>query len=106
MLALRPTNQHTFVRTSLTVPHDGKLPRPTNLKTNMTANPISYNSDGTCSWVHQPGDLYVVTGTTRDGRRFRQVHATWGMARGINLWNGTKWLFRDGRRFRISRTIN
>jgi hypothetical protein len=61
---------------------------------------------GTVSWTHQDGDKYVVTGETRDGRRFKQTHDNWSTARCINLWRGTKWLLRDGRKHRLQTVFN
>lgn len=69
-------------------------------------SPLERNPDGTVSWTAEPGDRYLVTGTTPDGRRFKQVHSTWRMACGINLWRGRKWLLRDGKRHLINRTWN
>lgn len=70
------------------------------------SSPITRLPDGTATWVVQPGDKYVVTGVTRDGRRFRQTCGTWFQARCVNLWRGSKWLLRDGRRYLLSRTWN
>lgn len=61
---------------------------------------------GVATWDPQAGDLYVVTGRTRNGRRFRQTWASWGQASRINLWRGSRWLLRDGKRYLISRTTN
>lgn len=69
------------------------------------SNPIN-RTGGVASWDQQAGDQYVVTGRTRDGRRFRQTWSSWRQASGINLWRGSKWLLREGKRYLISRTTN
>lgn len=58
------------------------------------------------SWTHQPDDLYVVTGVTRDGKRFAATYSNWFHAQGINLWRGSKWLYRDGKRKLLVRVWN
>lgn len=70
-------------------------------------NPITYKNDGTAEWTHQDGDIYVVTGVDSRGKRFKPIHTTaWHWANGINLYRGTKWLKRDGKRYRIQRVWN
>lgn len=69
-------------------------------------SPFSKRTDGTVSWKSQPGDSYLVTGKTVDGKRFRQTHPTWFWANGINLWRGSKWLLRDGKRYLLCRVSN
>jgi hypothetical protein len=69
-------------------------------------NPLTRNPDGTVSWTAQEGDTYLVTGTDRDGRRFRATCSTWRHASSINIWRGSRWLIRDGRKFRINTTCN
>lgn len=70
-------------------------------------NPITHNSDGTASWIHQEGDMYVATGVDTRGRRFKPVRSyLWAYINGINLYRGTKWLERDGKRYRIQTVWN
>ena len=57
-------------------------------------------------WTHQEGDIYLVTGVTRDGKRFRRMYASWFFADGINLWKGSKWLIRDNKRYLLNRIHN
>ena len=57
-------------------------------------------------WFHTPGDTYAVTGVTVTGKRFRRVTDNPHMALGINLWRGTVWLVRDGKRHMIRRVYN
>ena len=57
-------------------------------------------------WTQEPGDSYAVTGTDVHGRRFSLACATWGQARGINVYRGSKWLVRDGRRILLARIFN
>ncbi len=70
-----------------------------------TERPVQH-ANGKAVWTHIPGDKYLVTGVDRNGRRFRQVWSAWQQASGINLWRGTKWLLRNGKRHRISTTTN
>lgn len=69
--------------------------------------PVTRSPDGSVSWQHTLGDMYEVTGTLRDGRRFRPLrYSEWVHARGINLWRGSKWLVRDGKRHLIQSVAN
>jgi hypothetical protein len=61
---------------------------------------------GIITWTHMPGDTYLVTGVMRDGRRFRIPTDNWHYAQAINLWRGSKWLVRDGKRHRILAVYN
>lgn len=58
------------------------------------------------TWTHQTGDAYLVTGTDRDNKKFRMEFKDWPQAQGINVWRGTKWLIRDGKRYIIQRIYN
>jgi len=58
------------------------------------------------TWSARPGDRYLVTGVTVEGKRFRIVCDTWWHACGINLYRGSRWLLRDGRRALIARVYN
>lgn len=69
------------------------------------SSPISI-SDGIATWEPLPGDSYLVTGTTRSGKRFRFVTPNWHVAAAINVWRGTYWLQRDGRRYKIQSRFN
>lgn len=68
-------------------------------------SPISI-SDGIATWEPLPGDSYLVTGTTRSGKRFRFAAANWPLACAINVYRGTYWLIRDGRRYKIQSRYN
>jgi hypothetical protein len=74
------------------------------------ASSFQYNPffvrDGQVSWSHMQGDHYVVTGVDRDGKRFRMTFDNWKNAHGINLWRGSKWLLRSGKRWLITRVRN
>ena len=74
---------------------------PNNMKSPLTPEP-----NGSVSWVAEAGDTYLVTGVDRQGRRFRLHCSNWRHASSINLWQGSRWLVRDGRRFRINTTSN
>ena len=62
--------------------------------------------DGRVSWLQAPQDTYLVTGTTTNGKRFAVTTKSWAHARGINVWRGSKWLVRDGKRHLIQRITN
>lgn len=58
-------------------------------------------------WQHQDGDSYVITGVDKNNRRIKPiVLPTWFFADGYNLWRGSKWLVRDGKRYLIQRIRN
>ena len=70
-------------------------------------NLIKRNADGTVEWEAKPDDLYVATGTDPDGRRIKPIRShSWNHIAGINLYRGSKWLERDGRRFLIQAVNN
>ena len=72
-----------------------------------TKSPIKTDGNGHASWNHKEGDKYDITGSTRDGKRFtRKGYSIWNYARCVNLWRGTKWLVRDGKRYIISKHYN
>lgn len=68
-------------------------------------NPIT-RSNGQATWMPRSGDMFVVTGTRCDGQRFTLTVKSWAHARAINVWRGSKWLLRDGRRWLIQRIKN
>jgi hypothetical protein len=69
----------------------------------MTSNtPFEY-AGKTKIWDHKEGDKYLVTGTDRNGKRFRLCYNDWVMARSINLWSGRRWLLRNGKRYLINK---
>ena len=53
-------------------------------------------------------DGYVVTGKTRDGKRFVKQYGTDGCrwAMGINLWNGSVWGVKNNKRTLLKRVCN
>ena len=58
-------------------------------------------------WLPEKGDVYVVTGVLVNGSRFKPIRtASWPYARGINLYRGSRWLERDGKRYLINRVYN
>lgn len=57
-------------------------------------------------WKHQIDDQYCVTGVDRRGKRFRLTFNNWFAARCINVWRGSKWLVRNGKRTLICRIYN
>lgn len=69
-------------------------------------SPFYTNESGQRCWTHVPGDTYLVTGVDRSGKRFKRTTDCWGYAAGINLWRGTRWLVRGGKRFRIQAIYN
>lgn len=54
-------------------------------------------------WTHQPGDVYLVTGRTVQGHRFRSRLTNPYQALAINLHDGRLWLIRHGRRTLLKR---
>ena len=74
--------------------------------TTQPRNPLTRLPHGTVSWTPQEGDSYLVTGVDRYGRRFRRTCPSWAYANGINLWRGSRWLLRNGRKYRINRVLN
>lgn len=58
------------------------------------------------SWTHRHSDLYVVTGILTNGKRFALTTRFWSHASGINLYRGSKWLYRGGKRKLIIRVYN
>jgi len=61
-------------------------------------------SDG--SWISMQGDKYDVTGVDVYGKRFSRRYNKWSWAQGVNLYRGSKWLVRGGRRYLIARVYN
>jgi hypothetical protein len=57
-------------------------------------------------WTHLDGDQYAVTGIDREGKKFSLLYPDWQTAQSINVWRGTKWLIRDGKRYVIQRIYN
>jgi hypothetical protein len=68
-------------------------------------NPFYY-MDGQKCWNHMGGDVFHVTGVDRDGKRFKIVTEDWNHASNINLWRGSRWLVRAGKRWLINRVYN
>jgi hypothetical protein len=68
-------------------------------------SPITFTGTK-AEWTAKKGDKYHVTGVTTDGKRFKQVHESWAWASMVNLWRGTVWLVREGRRYRIKSVYN
>ena len=59
------------------------------------------------TWTKKAGDLYHVTGRLSSGKRFkRMVFVNFYHARAFNVWNGTLWLVRNGKRKRVMRWFN
>lgn len=64
------------------------------------------SENGYLQWNHLPTDKYMATGVDRNNKRFRIVSNSYDYIRGLNLWRGTKWLIRDGKRHRIQSVTN
>ncbi len=62
--------------------------------------------EGKKNWVCMQGDKYVVTGVDCNGKRFRIWTDNWMHARGINVFKGTRWLLRCGKRWVIESITN
>jgi len=52
------------------------------------------------------GDKFIVTGVDVRGRRFKTTSDSYAHVRGINVWRGSKWLLRDGKRTLLERIYN
>ena len=72
----------------------------------MAQSPFTKNPDGTKSWKSEKGDYYEITGIAKNGCRFSRTTASWIHANGINLWHGSVWLVRNGKRHLIKRVTN
>lgn len=75
------------------------------LKINEIGNPF-HMYEGKLSWTHIQGDKYKATGTDLNGRRFCITSESWQHISGINVWRGSKWLLRGGRKFLIQTIRN
>jgi hypothetical protein len=51
-------------------------------------------------------DTYDVTGVDRSGRRFKHTYRSEFQAMCVNLWRGSVWRVRDGKRTLIKRVFN
>jgi len=69
-------------------------------------NPITKNTDGTIAWDSMQGDRFLATGVDRYGKRFRTSSVDFKYIRCINLWRGTKWLVRNGKRYKLYSVYN
>lgn len=69
------------------------------------ANPFYY-VDGRKTWNFVSGDSYRVTGVDARGKRFRIDTNSVSHMSGINVYRGSKWLVRMGRRWLINRIYN
>ena len=69
-------------------------------------NPITKNTDGTIAWDSMQGDRFLATGVDRYGKRFRTTSVDFKFIRCINLWRGTKWLVRNGKRYKLYSVYN
>ncbi|HEY5606261.1 MAG TPA: hypothetical protein VIL45_07060 [Thermoplasmata archaeon] len=57
-------------------------------------------------WIHGAGDTYAVTGIDVRGRRFRIRTGNPWQALAVNLYRGSVWLVRDGKRKLVKRVWN
>ncbi len=53
------------------------------------------------TFTHQPGDRYLITGKRADGKRFRKEMGNPHYALAHNVYRGTLWQVRDGKRTRV-----
>lgn len=61
---------------------------------------------GTKSWGSWPDDTYEVTGVDKSNKRFKITSHSYCYAISINVWRGSLWLNRKGKRFLIKRITN
>ena len=73
-----------------------------------TQSPFLNNrsDNGYTQWNHLPTDKYMATGIDRNNKRFKITSDSYDYIRGINIWRGTKWLLRNGKRYRIQSVTN
>lgn len=64
------------------------------------------SQNGYLQWNHLPTDQYMATGVDRNNKRVKIVSDNYDYIRGLNLWRGTKWLVRNGKRHRIETVFN
>ena len=64
------------------------------------------STNGYTQWNHLPTDKYMATGVDRNNKRFKIVSDSYDYIRNLNLWRGTKWLIRNGKRHRIQSVTN
>ena len=57
-------------------------------------------------WIHKQGDVYVATGVDVAGKRFSIRSENWHRIRGINIYRGSRWLLRAGKRCLLQRIFN
>lgn len=50
--------------------------------------------------------MYIITGVDVYGKRFRIKTSNYIHAMGINLYNGSVWLLKNGKRTLIKRVVN
>ena len=59
------------------------------------------------TWTHQEGDTYVITGRNVKGKRFAPIlFSNPNLIRCYNVYRGTCWLVRDGKRIRVQTWYN
>ena len=56
--------------------------------------------------IFERGDTFAATGTDRSGKRFKITSTTWFQIECINIWKGSKWLVRNGKKILIQRFSN
>lgn len=77
-------------------------------RTNPRDAIFTKEADGSVTWKSEPGDSYVVTGVYYSSlRHFRPIYTVnYNYAMSINLYRGSVWLLRNGRRYLIKRVYN
>lgn len=53
--------------------------------------------------VFEPTDTFEVTGTLRNGKRFKLTTNSIRQAKSVNVIKGTRWIVRDGKRIVMGR---
>lgn len=62
--------------------------------------------NGTIEWTTCSDDKYIVTGVDRDGKRVKKENSNYHYIAGINIYRGSRWLVRNGKRHLLQRVYN
>lgn len=69
-------------------------------------NPDIIKENGQIYWTHKPTDSYLATGKDINGKQFKIASPNYNYVSRINIFNGSIWLVRNGKRIRIRHITN